>query len=376
MSLPYHRLARTYRLGKYTPWHPFMELILVTVFSLVFMFAFMIAIGVVLFAANYPISESVSLVEIDESDPAVKLLFYGSLGAMIPAPFLAARITGRRPRALWSVVNRFRWGLFGRAALIIAAFHIVTAILDAAVAPGSSLPDFDERTLTTLLVVAAYTPLQCAAEELIYRGSLPQIFGAWIRQPWLAYLLPIPFFVMAHDYDPVGLFFVALFAGFASILVHRTGGLEVAIAYHIGNNVSVEWFELIGFADLDVVDRPSMIFVSELSSWVLFGILLAVFWNYSPPTPEPAPMRPQPGTYYPAGPYPQPPYPQLPHQVPPHQLPPPQLPQPQYLYPQAPQHQQLLQPPYQQVPHPQYPSPVHPQQPEHPQYPPPQPYYR
>lgn len=367
MSLPYHRLARTHRLGKYTPWHPFIELILLTAFSFALMLAFILVVGFALVAVDYPLPLRGTFEELDESDPAMKFLLYGSLAAMIPAPFLAARITGRRPRALWSVDNRFRWGLFGRAALVVAAFHILTLILDAVFAPdGTLLSEFDERALIILLIVAAYTPLQCAAEEIIYRGALPQIVGAWIRQPWLAYLLPIPFFVLAHDYDPAGLFFVAIFAVFASILVHRTGGLEVAIAFHAGNNMSVEWYALMGI-DADITERPSLIFISELSTWVLFAILLIVFWNYSQPAREPAPVRPQPGVHYPAvAPPPYPPYPPPPpHSALPGQLPPHPLPPPPYPYQQQVPH---YAPPRQSVPQPQYPPAA--------QYPPPPPYYR
>lgn len=367
MSLPYHRLARTHRLGKYTPWHPFIELILLTAFSFALMLAFILVVGFALVAVDYPLPLRGTFEELDESDPAMKFLLYGSLAAMIPAPFLAARITGRRPRALWSVDNRFRWGLFGRAALVVATFHIVTSLLDAVFAStGTFLPDFDERSLIILLIVAAYTPLQCAAEEIIYRGALPQIVGAWIRKPWLAYLLPIPFFVLAHDYDPAGLFFVAIFAVFASILVHRTGGLEVAIAFHAGNNMSVEWYALMGI-DADIRERPSLIFISELSTWVLFAILLIVFWNFSPPAREPAPARPQPGVHYPAvAPPPYPPHPALQGHVPPHQMPQPQ-------HPQQPVQQPLQYPPSRN------PLPVQYQQPQYPppaQYPPVPPYYR
>lgn len=288
---PYHRLALTHRLGPYAGWRPVVELVVVGTLSFGFMMAFMFAVAGLLYLADYPLPASGDVFELPESDPALKLVLYGGLGAMLPAPFIAARVTGRRPRALWSADNRFRWGLFGRAALIVAAFLITTSLIDATLSPTISLPHPNEHTLAVLLVVAVFTPLQCAAEEVVFRGALPQIFGAWVRQPWLGYLPSIPIFVVGHDYDPAGLFLIGLFAVFASVMVHRTGGLEVAIAFHIGNNLSVEWYEMVGLAEVDILERPSMILLSELSTWVLFGILLAVFWNYAPPGPDPAPQQ-------------------------------------------------------------------------------------
>ena len=79
--------------------------------------------------------------------------------------------------------------------------------------------------LGALLIV----PFQAAAEEFAFRALPMQVFGAWLRNPFWGILLPLPLFVVAHDYNAAGLLGVAAFALAAGVLVWRTGGIEAAI---------------------------------------------------------------------------------------------------------------------------------------------------
>lgn len=281
----YHRLARVHRFGPYTWWRPVAELAILGALSTGLMMAWMFLVGGVLHVADYPVPGGGDLFDLDDGDPAAQLMLYGGLAAMLPAPFLAARITGRRLRALWSVANRFRWNLFGKAAAVIVAYWTVMTLTDATIASSATGPNphpLNETLIVSILVLVVCLPLQCAAEEAIFRGAFPQIFGAWIRSPWLAYIPGIPFFVFGHEYDIYGLIIIAIFSVFCCILVHRTGGLEVAIAFHIGNNIAVEYSVFTDTISVDFADRPSLLLTAELSNWILFGILLAVFRKESP----------------------------------------------------------------------------------------------
>lgn len=155
--------------------------------------------------------------------------------AAIPAGFIAARLTGRDPRALWSTERRFRWKNFGLAlipALIFLGGEGIYAIVNS---------DRSEMTVGllnvgALAVIIALAPLQSLSEELFFRGSLVQIIGQWFSPAIVAYLLPFLFFLSGHHYGWRGMVSVGMFAACAMFLTYTTGGIEAAAAVHaVGN---------------------------------------------------------------------------------------------------------------------------------------------
>ena len=155
--------------------------------------------------------------------------------AAIPAGFIAARLTGRDPRALWSTERRFRWKNFGLAlipALIFLGGEGIYAIVNS---------DRSEMTVGllnvgALAVIIALAPLQSLSEELFFRDSLVQIIGQWFSPAFVAYLLPFLFFLSGHHYGWQGMVSVGVFAACAMFLTYTTGGIEAAAAVHaVGN---------------------------------------------------------------------------------------------------------------------------------------------
>lgn len=92
-------------------------------------------------------------------------------------------------------------------------------------------------------------PLQSAAEEYVFRGQLMQTIGSWLKRPAFAILLPVPLFVVGHDYDLWGQLDIAVLALAAGWLAWRTGGLEAPIALHLVNNVLFTVMTAFGYAD-------------------------------------------------------------------------------------------------------------------------------
>ena len=283
-SVAYHRLGLTHRFSRYSWWRPLLELVLVVVIGLLFLAAFSVFTAFMLTMTAY-VPSGTKLDELDPADPAAKLFLYGALGVLLPVPFIAALIMGRHPRALWSVANRFRWSMFWLAFAVAGGYNAAMILLDAFAAGGFTGPNpeiYNEDFLVSIVVVVVFVPLQATAEEVVFRGSVVQALGSWCRSPWVAYLLGIPLFVIGHDYDPAGLFLVGIFATVCCFFVHITGGLEVAVALHIINNLAVEYQKAAGLFDVELLDRPSIILMSELSNYVLVGILLLVFRKHSP----------------------------------------------------------------------------------------------
>ncbi|MFD2792984.1 type II CAAX prenyl endopeptidase Rce1 family protein [Promicromonospora vindobonensis] len=96
--------------------------------------------------------------------------------------------------------------------------------------------------LALAAVMVLTTPLQAAGEEYFFRGWLSQWIGSLLRWRWLAIAVPAIvtafLFALAHGSQSPWLFADRLVFGLiASLLVWRTGGLEIAVALHAANNL-------------------------------------------------------------------------------------------------------------------------------------------
>ncbi|RAF70275.1 CPBP family intramembrane metalloprotease domain-containing protein, partial [Burkholderia multivorans] len=75
--------------------------------------------------------------------------------------------------------------------------------------PGTS---WDSRLALMLVLVLLLAPIQSMSEELVFRGLAMNVIGSWLRSPWWAVLIPVPFFVFGHIYDVPGLISIGVFA--------------------------------------------------------------------------------------------------------------------------------------------------------------------
>ncbi|WP_461636136.1 lysostaphin resistance A-like protein [Glutamicibacter soli] len=211
------------------------------------------------------------------ADPMMFSIVMISLIVMIPSVWFAYLLLGAKPVCLLvSVAGKIRWGWMGTAfavsGIVYAAYFALTFILDALDAgggvevPASSIPP---SPLFYALLVILLTPLQCAAEELVFRGAFMQVIGSWLKHPLFAILLPVPLFTAGHLYDVYGLLDVAIFAIAAGYLTWRTGGLEAAIAIHVVNNTSLFLLGSVGLVDLNAKG-------SDLVSLLISGAMTAI----------------------------------------------------------------------------------------------------
>lgn len=225
------------------------------------------------------------LTVVDMADPMMFSILMVSLIVMIPSVWFAYLLLGAKPVCLLvSVAGKIRWGWMGTAfavsGIVYAAYFALTFILDAldagggAQVPASSIPD---SPLFYALLVILLTPLQCAAEELVFRGAFMQVIGSWLKHPLFAILLPVPLFTAGHLYDIYGLLDVAIFAIAAGYLTWRTGGLEAAIAIHVVNNTSLFLLGSVGLVDLNAEGSdPVSLLISGAMTAILTVLLVKV----------------------------------------------------------------------------------------------------
>ena len=281
----YHRLART------TPSYRWWKQLIAAVIGVIIYILMSIVVGIAFIAIiafagpGDPLDRlqdlTVSLQDLDLTDPATFALATGSIALLLPAVYLARLIMGPRPVGLISsVAGRLRWRWLGRCVLLAIGPFAVVFGLSVLIPSGSAATTATVTSTTALLVVLALvlTPLQAAAEEYAFRGFLMQAIGGWLRHPAFAILIPAPLFALGHtQYGFVGLLDVGLFGIAAAYLTWRTGGLEAAIVAHVINNTTLFVLGAFGLADNGEQDGS---FLGVLSTAVIMGSYTAlVVWQ-------------------------------------------------------------------------------------------------
>jgi len=174
--------------------------------------------------------------------PLVMLATNVGLALMIPvATGLQWAFFGVRPRWIWSVTGRLRWGWLGRLALVIVPFWVLYVAGSLALAPVGGFT-VDGTVLAVAVVVVLTTPLQAAGEEVGMRGLVQRSVGSWFASPGAAFLVSTAVsaavFGLAHfAADPWLIAYYVLFGVAMSVAAHATGGLEAPILIHAVNNL-------------------------------------------------------------------------------------------------------------------------------------------
>ncbi|TQL63509.1 CPBP family intramembrane glutamic endopeptidase [Propioniferax innocua] len=164
-----------------------------------------------------------------------------SLALYIPMTLLLQRwLYGVRP--LSSVAGRFRWKVLLLSFLPLLAFFAAylggtTFLSDEAGEARAST-----ETVLYLAVTLILIPLQAAGEEYAFRGFAMRVVTAACRRS--RFSVPIAmvvssalFAAMHFASDPWLILYYFSFGIILAFIVHVTGGLEVAIAVHVANNL-------------------------------------------------------------------------------------------------------------------------------------------
>lgn len=174
----------------------------------------------------------------DPHNPVDMLFMLGMIALMLPATLLASRIAYGRAGIAHSITGRIRWDLIGRAGLVVVPLYLLINIGGSLLIDGGALevPAPSAPVIAAAVIIVLLVPLQAAAEEYAFRALPMQALGTWLRAPLWGILIPVPLFVLGHEYDWVGQIDVAVFAVVAGLLAWKTGGLELSILVHVANN--------------------------------------------------------------------------------------------------------------------------------------------
>ena len=172
------------------------------------------------------------------------LVTLGNVAALLLSLFLATCIVKDRPFSSYgSARGGWRMNVFWKcfaAALIVCAIPILVQVF-----LKHPSPQAVRFTVVGFLLCTILGPIQCVAEEYIFRGLFFQTVGSWFKSLIIALLVSAALFGSSHPYNIYGVAEVTLFGLFMCIMAVLCKGLEASSAVHIVNNMTL--FYLGGF---------------------------------------------------------------------------------------------------------------------------------
>lgn len=234
LSQPYHRAARAIPHRRYW-WRPLVALVVSAAVFLVMNLQLLLVLVVVslIWPAFTP-----SATLMDPLNPLDQTFGLGMLALLIPAVLVGTLAGYGRAGIALSVLGRFRWGLLGRAALVVVPVYVLINLVLNLVLEREAIvvPQFSASVILAWLVAIVLAPLQSAGEEFAFRALPMQVLGTWLRWPLIGILVPVPLFMLGHGYNWLGQIDIAVFAIVMGLLAWKTGGLELPILLHAANN--------------------------------------------------------------------------------------------------------------------------------------------
>ncbi|WP_296853702.1 CPBP family intramembrane glutamic endopeptidase [uncultured Methanobrevibacter sp.] len=194
-----------------------------------------------------------------------------AIAIMIPSLYLATKIVKDRPFSSYSS-SRGGWNtqLYLKAFIIPFILFLVVGIIEHAILGNVGNYHF---TILFFIILLIVVPIQCIAEEYVYRGLLMQTLGSWFNIPLLAVILQAIIFGFTHGYNGIGNIGTIISGLVMGFLAWKANGLEVSSAFHTANNLSFSLLVMFGIQSTTSTIVMSDLIISTMST-VIFGILL------------------------------------------------------------------------------------------------------
>ncbi len=210
------------------------------------------------------------------ADAMQSIVSLGSVAVMIPALWLASAIVRDRPfssysssRGGWS--SKVFWRTFPVAFVCIGIPIIIDNLFY-----YHNLGNFQMKfTLASFAVVTILGPLQCIAEEYVFRGLLMQTLGSWFRLPVIAVILQSAIFALMHPYNTIGQIGIFVSGCVFALTAWIGRGIEVSSAYHIANNMTIFYMQGMNLAKIESNTTMHDLLL-ELCTGAVFVILIFI----------------------------------------------------------------------------------------------------
>lgn len=198
---------------------------------------------------------------------------------LIPALYIANKVLNFRPFSSYaSSRGGWNWKLYLKClAVPLAVYFVYYIVLGLIFPPQNGLKPLAIPILLLLIIIV---PLQCIAEEFIFRGLLMQTFGAWFNIPILAIVIQAIIFAVLHDYNSLGVLAILVSGLIWGYITWKSNGIEASSALHSINNLSALIAAGIGLSAVSSTIAIDDIVVDIIVCFVSAALLFFVAKKY------------------------------------------------------------------------------------------------
>ena len=190
---------------------------------------------------------------------------------ILPSLYLASKVIKDRPFSSYgSSRGGFNYRLYFKALIIPLVMYIIFEALIFKSANG-----INHFSVLFFIACLILVPLQCIAEEYMFRGLIMQTLGSWFNIPILALIIQTILFTLTHGYNSLGLIEVFVSGLILGILTLKTNGIEVSSAWHTVNNLISATMAMFGLEM--TTSTPTL---TNVTLTVIFLIILFVIMYY------------------------------------------------------------------------------------------------
>ena len=195
------------------------------------------------------------------------------MAVAIPAFWIASKIVRDRPFSSYSSA-RGGWNFKIFFLCMLLALVFVAAPVTVRIYLATGFKSDVRLSLAGFLVILLLGPLQCIAEEYLFRGLFMQTLGSWVKIPIVAVIAQALVFGLSHTYNIAGFLSIVISGLCFGLATHVTRGIEASCAQHIANNIPLFFF--VGMNMVGVSGTPG--FEAVLNTLLSDGLyLLALF---------------------------------------------------------------------------------------------------
>jgi membrane protease YdiL (CAAX protease family) len=191
--------------------------------------------------------------------------------------------------------KKIDWGRFFFGFGLIAAFTIVTTVMDFYYNPENYIVQFDLIPFLIMFAIAiVLIPIQTSFEEYFFRGYLMQGIGVIAKKKWVPLIITSVIFGGLHFFNPevdkIGNIAMVFYIGtgfFLGIITLMDEGMELALGFHAGTNliiallVTADWTVFQTNSILLDLTEPGTGIEVVLPVFIIYPILLVIMaWRY------------------------------------------------------------------------------------------------
>ncbi len=181
----------------------------------------------------------------------------------------------RRAAWIWSISPGVRWRY------LLACFLVGLVVLIGLQFLISGVPRLNPQQGLAGFVVAILltSPIQAAAEEVLFRGYLMQALGLVWRNQWFPVVGSALLFALFHGTQNLALFTHRFAFGLImGALAWRTGGLEASIGAHIANNLGAFGWAALTSSVARARAVQELTWLSAAQEIAGFAVFAAIAW--------------------------------------------------------------------------------------------------